>query len=141
MKEISGSLKEIIKDYNVVCLPTSGFIKADGTGMITKSTPTELVELISDFPTKLGRHIKTYGNNIEAIAIVNRAYIVTFPIMDSCVGGVDLNILERSCQQLMRKTTKSYKILLPRLAKNKDIWEGIKVVLEKYLDERVTIIS
>jgi len=141
MNVIKDRLENVIYNYNVVCVPTCGYLKSNGDGVVSSGFPERLEKIIPNLASAIGNGIKTYGNKVEAIALTKATYVVSFPIKESWYGKIDLELLERSCKQLMNKTTKAYKVLIPRLIKSGESWEDVLIILSKYFDDRVTILE
>lgn len=140
MKEVKGNLKEIFNQYNVICLPCSTYLKTNGEGVISKGFSEELESIVPELAKNLGKTMSK-GSIVDVIGVIGNIFIVSFPIRATWYGGIDLEMLESSCKQLMNRTSRAYKILMPRLIKDESSWEDIKDVLEKHLDERITILS
>ena len=132
-------MKNTIKEYNIVCVPTSDFIKKNGEGIILKGFPEDLQLVIPDLAKKLGNYLSKQGPIVGVIDMLELTYVLAFPIKSGWNGSIDTEILERSCKELMKQTSINYRVFLPRLIKSEIVWEELKEVLQNNLDSRVTI--
>jgi len=142
MIEIYGDMWD--KKYNgyVRCITTNGFIKNNGACVMGKGTALQAATLYPNLPKLLGTFVKHYGNHVHELI---SGEIVSFPTKHYWWDKSDTSLIIRSCKELMSLVINSdwHKILLPRPGCSNGglTWKMVHPICQKYLDDRVTIIS
>lgn len=91
---------------------------------------------------RLGFRVATYGNNVY---VLESDKIISFPTKHHFRDDSDLTLIETGAQELARlsKLYKMNSVVLPRVGcgLGKLEWDTVKPILEKYLDDRFTVVS
>lgn len=156
MKIIRGNIWDI--QYEVKVIPTNGQYT-----MIWDSSPTLFrahmgaglaKEASQRYPTlqhDLGYRLHHFGNQVyifyvlSPLSDIQFTKIVTFPTKYNWKDSADLRLIEKSAQELhiasMQNNWNS--ILLPKVGTGlgKLSWNDVEPVLNKYLDERFTVVE
>lgn len=146
MIEISGNLWEIPAD--AICITTNGFVKANGRCVMGRGCAKEARDKIRNLDLELGHMIHDYGNNVHQLTQYQGKDLFSFPVKHNWWETADLDLIERSCNQLVGKMLLSNRlysrILIPRPGCGNGglDWESqVKPILEKNLlgDEYVIV--
>lgn len=149
---ITGDFWKVWKAYDVALITTNGYIKKSGEGVMGAGIAKQAKDKYPVLPKRLGTRIRENGNIVQSIAKMvfkdgSRVILGAFPVKHSWDERADESLIEESCKQLMHvlndKFPDNAKVLLnyPGIGNGKLKREQVKPILDKYLDERVTIIS
>ena len=146
MKLVVGNAWKVIDEYDALCITTNGVIKKNGCAVMGAGIAKECSNLFPSVPRVLGNLMSKHGNRVMKLGEVNgRTSLLSFPTKHNWWEIADIDLIEKSCKELVELADKfGYKkILLPRpgCGNGKLKWNDVKVVLEKYLDDRFYIIS
>lgn len=162
MFEVKGDLWKLPAD--VICITTNGFVKKDGKAVMGRGCAKEAADRYRELPTLLGDKITRLGNNVHYLT--NRAKdgkvqsILSFPVKHNWFEEADINLIKRSCDQLMNwkfQYNENYQyehredrslfrpvrfIALPRpgCGNGKLEWQEVKEVIKDRLDDSVGVV-
>jgi hypothetical protein len=148
MKEINGNLFD--QNANAICITTNGTLKCDGRCVMGAGVALEAAQQDPGVALRLGQHIKENGNVLGIIGAQGKEpgtvrYMVSFPVKHNYWEKADLKLIEQSAKQLRALTDlmgwKDVVIPKPGCGAGRLTWDQVKPVLEKYFDDRFTIID
>jgi hypothetical protein len=145
MKEIKGNLFD--QKVDVVCVTTNGSVRSDGRAVMGYGCAADAALLFPELPLLLGTWIQSVGNHFHYLKYYEeRGYtIAAFPVKNSWQDEkADLKLIEQSCKDLVESLAPDLKVVLPKIGcgAGKLDWENqVKPLLEKYLDDRFTIVD
>lgn len=156
MKEIIGDMfsDRIAKQFDVICITTSGSIKTNGKAVMGAGNAKEARDTFYDIDGTLGELILKNGNNVQFIQkmfipITHKIYsvsLLSFPTKYHWHEKSDLHLIERSIHQLVQLVTNTIgwnKVLLPRpgCQNGKRKWlSEVKPILKRHLDDKFSVI-
>jgi len=155
MKEVFGDLFTTIKSpaYSGFCITTNGFVKNNGNAVMGRGIALEIQKYFPNIPATLGNAIKLHGNHTHLIRITDNfgphsngtcKAIYSFPVKHNWWEEADIDLIKRSCRELLDYLLPFDRILLPRpgCGNGKLDWQTqVKPVIEPILDDRVHIIT
>lgn len=112
MLELKGNYNifELPQNREAVCVTTNGIVKADGKAVMGAGIAKQADQLfhLSDL---LGKYLKLYGNrafNLGRFQRPNGAIftVFSFPTKHDWRNDSDINLIVKSCEQLMEMCTK-----------------------------------
>lgn len=138
MKEVFGNAWDLRKNYTYLGIATNGFVKSDGACVMGRGIALQLKQRDPKAPYRLGSRIKANGN------IVQKFYgnVIAFPTKHNWWEKSDINLIKKSCKQLMELLGPNETILLPRVGCGNGglDWNDVGPIVSKLLDDRVTIV-
>lgn len=148
MIEIQGNLWNYFNKGVPICITTNGFIKKNGECVMGRGCAREAMKKFPHFPKLLGERLSRLGNNVFVFGFENSvspSIIFTFPVKHKWMEEADLDLIEKSCIQLVTLVTAlDYdEVIVPRpgCGNGKLKWEDVKPVLDKHLDDRFKVIT
>lgn len=143
MREIKGNLFE--QEVNAIVITTNGFVKTDGKAVMGAGVAKQARDIYSGIDKMLGSRIKEYGNHVFVLTD-QIPFVVSFPVKHVWNEPADLQLIERSCQELVTLTSKkgwkSVVIPKPGCGSGKRNWEKeVKLICGKYFDDRFLVID
>lgn len=151
-------------------ITTNGFVRRDGRCVMGRGTARQAATRYPELPAQLGSYIRKYGNRVFDLGKKpDGKHLLSFPVKpvsvvfngknavkhmrnrfrvgDTVPGWAavaDLRIIERSARQLVRLADhmRLDDIVLPRpgCGAGELDWSLVKPVLERYLDDRFTVV-
>lgn len=131
-----------------VCVTTNGNIKKNGLAVMGRGIALEANKRFN-LTSKLAKYLNLYGNRLFDMGIyqnqISYFHIITFPTKYNWTENSNLELIEKSCQQLVELCNKrniSICYLTPVGCANGhlDYQTQVKPILEKYLDDRFIIV-
>ena len=139
MKEVVGNLWNYYGKA-VIVITTNGFVKNNGECVMGKGCAFEAKKRFPALPMKLGALIKEHGNKVHYADEV-----VAFPVKHNWWEKADVRLIERSAVELVDLTNQKAweNVVIPRPGCGNGglEWEAVKPILEKYLDDRFSVIT
>ena len=145
VKEITGNLWNYHnKNDYAICITTNAIVKDSGDLVCGAGCAKEACQR-TNFARLAGLQVFAWGNHVYHIT----DNIFTFPVKRHYANKAKLSIIENSCKELVDIMNKDKyknrykKIVLPRpgCGNGKLNWEEVRLILEKYLDNRFLVIS
>lgn len=140
MKQCQGQMW----DYHgqaIVAITTGGVVSKNGHCAMPRGCARQAKELFPGLEKQLGTLIQQHGNHVFAL----EPMLVSFPVENSPYEVPSLALIEQSCQELVRlaEQKKWSQIIVPRPGCGGGglSWADVKPILERYLDDRFTIIT
>lgn len=147
MKEEQRDLfsKEVLASADAICITTNGYVRKDGRAVMGRGVAKTAADMFPTIPLYLGKAITNKGNHLQKIYKIDNVDILSFPVKHNWWEKADLALIERSTYQLKYLTDRLHyrEIYLPRpgCSNGKRDWETeVKPILEKYLDDRFTVV-
>ena len=142
MKEVFGDAMVLRRNYTYLCVTTNGFVKKNGEAVMGAGI-AKTVNLLShkhgmNAAARLGRLITKNGNVVQRIF----KNVIAFPVKHNWWEAADIELIKESCRQLVSLLGPDETALLPRpgCGNGKLNWSDVKPVIEKILDDRVSIV-
>lgn len=146
------------KQGDAICIATNGFVKKNGNAVMGRGIAKEASIKFPDLPYYLGRRIDKQGNHLHVFWELDRHYdgeegtewsrdIVCFPVKHKWFEEADLELIKRSCKELMswadQVATYWQRILLPRpgCGNGRLDWDCVREEIEPLLDDRVVVVT
>jgi hypothetical protein len=153
MKEVYGNAWNLFFndffEFDTLCITTNGTIKKNGCAVLGRGIAKELTLRYPDASKILGHKLAVNGNNVHfLLSVINHCtgkehIILSFPVKHNWWEEADIELIKRSCNQLMNCLPSNAKCLLPRpgCGNGKLKWEDVKPEIELLLDDRVHIVT
>ena len=146
MIEIIGDIWNYLDSANAICIPTNGIVKkSDGKAVMGAGLALQALKICPIADEALGLSLQRYGQRVGIIGHYNSCYLVAFPTKVHWKDPSILSLIETSAQRLVVfSNVMSWKaIVLPRVGcgLGQLQWDDVKVILEKYFDNRFIIVS
>lgn len=166
MKERKADLFETIFEDKVdaICITTNGQYDSDGRAAMGGGCAGVCAKKWPDSAFRLGKCLKNFSENVPfVIGALDKdgkyfeptlkhikeekfkTLIFSFPTIDSLLDGARLSIIERSAKKLKelvdRFNLRGVVVPRPGVGIGGLEWKDVKPILEKYFDERFTIVS
>lgn len=140
MKETKGNLF----DFDVIVIPTNGIVKTDYKLVMGKGVALKAKQLYPDIDLVLGSEVKYYGNKCYLITNYDKT-IISFPTKHHYKNKSDLVLIEKGLSELVTIANDNnlLEIYLPKLGCGNgelDYLTEVKPLLERYLDDRFTVV-
>lgn len=130
-------------DADCICITTNGTVRRDGALVMGAGCALEAKKKWPELAHEFGRQVTSHGNKIMAAYVPGyKGLIIGFPVKYNWWEKADLLLIEESCKQLVEFVSPDDTCVLPRpgCGNGKLKWEDVKPILEKYLDDRFTVI-
>lgn len=143
--EIEGNIWTYHDKGNWVVIPTNSYVKANGQAVMGRGLALQAKLKYPNLPNELGRRLKKFGAHVYPMSW----NMVAFPVKDHWAGNAILDLILRSCIELVYYvecsdlTKIEPPIYLPKVGcgNGKLNWWDVAPILEKYLDDRFTIVK
>ena len=152
MKEYRNKNAEVfdmVKDGEVICVTTNGFVKANGGCVMGRGIARQVRDMFPGIDIRLGGYIKKYGNrcfNLADVTMNGKKFrLVSFPVKHIWSDQADINLIIKSCGELMELADKyGYKKIYlpaPGCGNGRLNYEHeVKPWIENLLDDRVVCV-
>lgn len=150
MKEVYGDIwdyhwesgkKIYIKGSSWIVITTNGSVRKDGACVMGRGVAKQAALKFPMLPFELGKCLKSeFGNTVYMFM---QYKILTFPVKHNWREKADLNLIEKSCKELVKEAPRQDNIYMvrPGCGNGGLDWKDVKPVLEKYLDDRFTVVE
>ena len=141
MREIIGDLWDQHQQGRVIAITTGGRVNKDGNCDMPRGGARQARERFPQLAWHLGQQIRMHGNHVFDLG----SRIVCFPVENSPLEGPEFGLIEQSCRELLELV--DYKgwseIVVPRPGCGGGglAWSDVRVILERYFDERFQVIT
>ena len=145
MREIKANIFDMTVE--TIVITTNGIVKRNGDAVMGAGIALEMAKKFPLFPKVFGDKLKKDGNHVALFYVpqVNGRKVITFPVKNHFKEKASLELIERSCQELVKLADlyKLTQICLPRPGCGVGglKWKQVEPILEKYFDERFTIVD
>jgi hypothetical protein len=135
MKEVRGDLwsYEDRKGF-IILIPTNGFIKNDGTGVMGAGVARQAAERYPDLPRLLGESLQRRGNVVSRLT----QQFYSFPTKHEWMDDSDLKLIRKSTKRLraIAEANPNIKYILPKpgTGNGRLAWEKVKPIVETLPD-------
>ncbi|SEA72666.1 hypothetical protein SAMN05660420_02985 [Desulfuromusa kysingii] len=138
---LRGDLWEHHSNGAVVAITTGGLLLKDGRCSMPRGCARQAADRFPTLPYTLASQIRNFGMHVFDLG----QRIVSFPVEDSPFENPSLQIIERSCRELVELVEfKQWpRIIVPRPGCGHGglTWNEVKPILERYFDARFYIIQ
>lgn len=143
MREIKGNIWDYYKDDNYITITTNGCVKTNGAAVMGKGIALQAAKKFPELPMTLGFLLNEKGNNVYAFLNLK---IITFPVKNHWQEKADMNLIERSCLQLVdikqQYELEDIYMVRPGCGAGQLEWEDVKQVLSIYFrDDNLIIVE
>lgn len=150
MYEVIGNLWDVPAE--VVCITTNGFVKNNGEAVMGRGCAYEAKTRDPELPKVLGSLLRDKGNHVHhlpSLAVGFDTVLLSFPVKHVWNQAADLDLIVRSCNELMAyldghpRHNWPVRALLPRpgCGNGQLSWEQVRPVCAELLDNRVGVIT
>lgn len=145
MLEVRGNLWDYPSDFTVIT--TNGAIRKDGALVMGRGCAREAKDKFPGLEYSLGALVEGEGNKVFALLDEE---LITFPVKHHWRQSADINLIENSVKDLVivvnqieKKFNCNIKVVMPRpgCGNGNLYWKDVKPVIEKYLDDRFSVIT
>lgn len=142
MKEIKGDLWGL-PGFNKIFITTNGYVNSRGQAVMGRGCALEAKRLMPGVDKVLGKSIVLRGNHVILFAIHEGKEILSFPVKHNWWEEADIELIKRSCAELMECIDPWHKVLLPRpgCGNGHLSWEDVKPVIAPLLSDQVYVVS
>lgn len=140
MIEITGDLWEF--PATARCITTNGFVRNDGHAVMGRGCAKQAARRYPALPALLGGLLKEKGNHVFLLMEHPRLY--TFPVKRNWYEQASLQLIERSCQELIPFIKAGERCVIPRPGcgnGQRDWVTEVEPILSKLLDDRFMVID
>lgn len=149
MKEITGDLWDYYSKHPI-CITINGYVKKNGEAVMGRGCAYEATQRIQGIAHALGEYIIENGLGVYLVGVVEPLsliihQIIVFPVKYHRRQKANRFLIEKSAEQLktLVDLNKWPIVILPRsgCGYGRLKWKDVKLILEKYLDDRFWMIS
>ncbi len=152
MREITGDIWTYHAGGDWIVITTNGFVKRDGSAVMGRGVALQAKRRFWNLADWLGFQIRSSGNHCHVYTGQHptesgfRTFgLITFPVKRNWRERADVVLIERSCKELVdiadSEHLKEVYMVRPGCSNGKLDWEDVKPILEKYLDDRFTVVE
>lgn len=140
MKEINGDILNFHSKGEWICITTNGIVNKSGKSIMGAGIALQANIRFPDLPIELGEKIQQVGNIVH---IFEKYKIISFPTKNNWWENSDIKLIEDSAKFLSQYWFGNKNIYLPRVGcgNGKLIWNDVKLILEKYFDDRFIVVN
>lgn len=144
MKQVRGDLWRLPADAR--CITTNGVVRQDGAAVMGRGVAAQAKERWPLVSALLGSNIKAGGNHVYVLMkpAGDSALLVSFPVKHHWREPADMNLIERSCEELMYlvEQLRLEAVLLPRpgCGNGRLDWAQVGPAIAPLLDDRISIV-
>ena len=142
MKQIFGDAFQLRQKLNCsLAITTNGYVKANGECVMGRGIALQIKQRIPAFPGILGTQIRQHGNHVHRFPLRNTV-LYSFPVKHKWDQPADIELIKRSCLELMKALDTDEVVLLPRpgCGNGRLNWTDVEPVIRDLLDDRVYIV-
>jgi hypothetical protein len=140
---IRGDIMQLRNDYDGFCITTNGFVKSNGECVMGRGIALTCRNMFPNLASHLGSLILTKGNHVHLLGTDNVSYIISFPVKHNWWESADIELIKRSCNELMTICDKHnfHRILLPRpgCGNGHLNWSDVEPIITPLLDDRIYV--
>lgn len=126
---------------NIFCIPTNGFRKRDGSGVMGAGTAKQARDRyrLLDLETILGRELRDKGNHVTYLM----PWLLTFPVKDRWSEPACLYLIKRSAEELrdIQDPNLVYVLPKPGCGNGQLKWEDVRPIIESILPDNIHVID
>lgn len=142
MKEIKGDLW-LQDGFTGIFITTNGYVNKQGKAVMGRGCALEAKQRMPGSDRILGQTIKKYGNHVALFGFYKGKDIFSFPVKHNWWEQADLELIKRSCTELMDRLESWHYVLLPRpgCGNGHLNWEDVKPIIAPLLSDQVYVVS
>jgi len=143
MIEIYGNFWDVPNAFAHV-ITTNGTIRSDGRCVMGRGVALQATKKIPRIAKILGDLIKEKGNKVHYLGpFVDGYNMFSFPVKDNWWEPAKLELIERSCKELVALVPTARKIVMvrPGCGNGNLAWQVVKPICELYLDDNFVIVE
>lgn len=141
LDEVQGDIWEFHDKGHWIVIPTNGFVKNNGRAVMGRGLALQASVKFPELSYELGDLLKMRGNIPFQF---DKYRIVTFPVKRNWWEKAELLLIKESAEILVKMEFPTEKeVYVPRVGcgNGRLNWEGVKFLLDAYLDDRFIIVS
>ena len=145
MQEITGNIWDYHRKGHWIVIPTNSTVKSNGECVMGRGLALQVKQKYPRVPKLLGKAILDNGNIVHDDGDNG---LIFFPVKHNWYEKANLELIEQSIQELVELFDTAIvdypiPIYLPRVGcgNGKLDWKDVKLILEKYLDDRFVIVD
>ena len=151
MLEVQGNLWTYSADWRVIT--TNGFVRSDGKAVMGRGVALQAAQKFPKLAYEFGGLLKVHGNHVMGFPEYR---LLTMPVKHNWYEKADLELIERSCQELKEHVDYLTDSLLfdkaierplviamvrPGCGNGQLNWIDVKPLIEPYLDDRFVVVE
>ncbi len=142
MKEIKGDLWSL-PGFHVICITTNGYVNSRGRAVMGRGCALEAKTRMPGLDLMLGKSIKKHGNHVLLFGLYEGCDIVSFPVKHNWWEKADIELIKRSCAELVDRLEPWHKVLLPRpgCGNGHLDWNEVRAIISPLLPDSVYVVS
>lgn len=143
MREAYGNLWEYHDRGQWVCITTNGVVRRGGNAVMGRGVALQARNRFPKLSSLLGKRLMRNGNHVEPFSSLR---LFTFPVKHHWKSLADLNLIVRSCQELVKhldshRWTNSVVLPRPGCGNGGLDWQNVRDAIHEILDDRVLVIT
>ena len=140
MREIRGEAWELKDNYTYLALTTNGTLKKHKAAVMGRGIALQAKNKYRGLENEVGIRVYSQGNVVQKLNIDK---LIMFPVKHNWWECADLELIKRSCLQLLEVLDEDETCLLPRpgCGNGNLRWLQVKDAIKHILDDRVTIVT
>ncbi len=144
MKETTGNIW--LEACDAIVIPTNGDVNRHGAAVMGRGLALQAARRWPLMPKVLAEYLRAEGNHVFDVYKPRRLpTLLTFPVKQHWHERADLDLIERSAQELVAKADRlAYRLVaLPRVGCGNGglDWKDVQPILERYLDDKFILVS
>lgn len=145
MRELYGDCWDLWRTAPGVtglCITSNGTVKRDGSCVMGRGIALQVKQRVPGFDSTLGERILLKGNHVHLFKYTVTKFF-SFPVKHNWYEVADIELIKRSCKELMALLEPSDIVLLPRpgCGNGKLRWDDVRPAIAPLLDDRVAVVT
>lgn len=147
MQELKGDLWQLWDAPNanvkLLCITTNGYVKPNGRAVMGRGCALEMKTRFFDSDQTLGALIKKNGNHVQKFLTWRGHRVLSFPVKHNWWEKADIELIKRSCNELMAYRECWEQVFLPRPGCGNGglSWEEVKPIIAPLLSDNIWVVS
>ena len=142
MKEVVGNIWDFHKQGYWIVITTNNTVKSNGEAVMGGGIALQAKQKFPRLPARVGRLLGEYGNVPQPL---HNFRLITFPVKYHWSEKANLDLIRNSCESLVEGMKLLDLDILymvrPGCGNGGLDWKDVKPILEKYLDDRFTVVN
>lgn len=152
MREVEGDLWDLYEKGAWVVITTNGSFRRNGQNVMGRGVAKQAAIRFPSLEWAVGEKIMKSGNHVYVFYAMR---LFTMPVKDSWVNDADMNLIVRSCHELVEEVEKVNVMMMgfgreilhevcmvrPGCGSGGLNWSDVKLVIAPLLDDRFVIVE
>ncbi len=144
MIEAKGNLWSFV---GIPAITTNGYIRKDGRAVMGRGCAKEASLMFPEIQARLAFELIQYGNHVFYLQQFGEKGIMTFPVKHNWNEKADMQLIQRSANELINKVIPYFKIkdtiYLPRpgCGNGNLQWDEVKPIISDILTDQVCVVT